>query len=102
MQQHEHAGEVEGHYWYSKSRRSSLVSLCEWAVDEATSAKEIASVAHLVAGAGLADVLGPTIEAKVLDRLREARDGKGASEVLKDARHLGEALETVQRHQGDR
>lgn len=88
---------TETHYWYSKSRRSSLTTLCEWAVDEASTAKEIASVARLVAGAGLSDVLGPTIEAKILDRLRDARDAKRPTDALKDARWMGEALETLRR-----
>lgn len=100
--QNEPIGGIEGHYWYSKSRRSSLTELCEWAVDEATSAKEIAAVAHLVAGAGLTDLLGPTIEGKILNRLREARDAKRPGEALKDARWMGQALEALRRLPGDR
>jgi len=93
----EWAVERDTYYWYARAEGNEIVEVCEWAIEEAKSAKDFAHVATLLSGTGLITLLGPRLESKVAEHVTRLHSTGRRSEALSDARFIGEALLTLRR-----
>ena len=85
------------YYWYARAEGTEIVEVCEWALEEASNAKDFAHVATLLAGTGYLTLLGPRLEAKIAEHLQLLHASQRRADALADARFIGEALSTIRR-----
>ncbi len=83
-------------YWHFKQESSSeLLQICSWAIDQATTGKELAAAARLVVGARLVDTLGADLRARIDERVRELHAKRDPDLVLTHADGIGKALQLL-------
>jgi len=91
-------------YWHFKQDASKeLLQICSWAIEHATSGKELASAARLVVGANLVGLLGGDLRERIDDRVRDLYAKKDPGLVLAHANGIGKALTLLREAEaGDR
>ncbi len=88
-----------GEHWKTTAERAQLRELCEWAIGEARSGKDLARATTLVVGAGLAEELAGELLARIAEGVRALHASTDPKLALTHGEGLGEAL-LLLRHAG--
>lgn len=90
-----------GQHWKTTAERAELRQICEWAIAEVRSGKDLARATTLVVGAGLVDELAGELLARIAEGVHALHASADPKLALAHGEGLGEAL-LLLRHAGVR